>query len=450
MYDSNNFSYDNGSFNPIGNGPEDNKPKKSGGALKTIAAVLAVAIIGGASGYGGAYLARSEQTEIVSEETGSAEDDGSASKKEPVASAQENNPDMNSAAAEILTHSGTANDSEVLTTKEVIEKVTPSVVFITSEFSTGTSSGTGIIISSDGYLVTNAHVIEAEVKTLAPSSGFDNGDPFSSFFGNYYNTYTTSVERSKNVTVTTSDGKEYKASIIGSDTNTDLAVLKIEASGLTAASIGTSSNLEMGDTAITLGYPLGLGLSASDGIISGLDKEMTIEVSSGTATMTLIQTDAAINPGNSGGPLLNNMGQVVGITSSKIVSSSVDGVGFAIPIDDAMPILKELMTTGSVKSTVPKIGITGTPITAAVKRYYGLPVDKGVLVATVEAGSSAEKAGIAEGDVIVAADGKSVENMDTLIKLKNKHKAGETMTLTIARNDGNVDIELVLDVDDAE
>ena len=164
--------------------------------------------------------------------------------------------------------------------------------------------------------------------------------------------------------------------------------------------------------------------------------------------MTLLQTDAAINSGNSGGPLLNNMGQVVGITSSKLSGTAIDGVGFAIPITDALPLINELMTTGEVKNTVPKIGITGMDITAAVQRYYGLPMDSGVLVSSVEPGSCAEAAGIAEGDVIVGADGKEVTNMEELIALKNKHKAGETMIITLARNDGNIDVELTLDVDE--
>ena len=449
MYDSNNYSYENGSFTP----DPPKTPKKSGGAAKAVAAVLAIAIIGGASGYGGAYLASKgdNRNTIASSETESKDksssDNSDKTDTDSVASAPANNNSANAAAAEILTQASN-NSSDTLTTKDVIKKVTPSVVSITSKFSSGTSAGTGIIISTDGYIVTNAHVIEAEVNVPSQDSYNNSNDPFSSFFGNYYGNYTTTVQKSDDITITDSDGKEYKATVIGSDTNSDLAVLKIDATGLTAAEIGTSKNLELGDKAITLGYPLALGLSASDGIISGLDKEMTIEVSSGSATMTLIQTDAAINPGNSGGPLLNAGGQVIGITSSKIVSSSVDGVGFAIPIDDAMPILEELMTTGKVKNTVPKIGITGTPITAAVKRYYSLPVDSGVLVASVEAGSAAEKAGIAEGDVIVAADGEEVSDMDALIKIKNKHKAGETMTLTIARSSGNTDVELVLDVDE--
>lgn len=447
MYDPNNYSYSNGSFNPVD--PEQKPPKKSNNVGKTIAAILAVAIIGGASGYGGAYLARSNNTDAI---TADADVESSTTttvtteKPAPVTSAD------SSTSASALTQTTTPSTDGALTTKQVIDKVTPSVVLISSEFkSSGASStGTGIVFTSDGYIVTNAHVIKTEVKSVVqnPNSGYN--DPFSNFFGNFYSNYEyeTTVQDADTVTVTTSDGTEYTAKIVGSDANTDLAVLKIEATGLTAAEIGDSSTLEMGDTAITLGYPLGLGLSASDGIISGLNKEMSVEVAGGSATMTLLQTDAAINPGNSGGPLLNNNGQVVGITSSKIVSSSVDGVGFAIPITDALPILNELMTTGTVKNTVPKIGITGTPITSAVKRYYNLPVDSGVLVASVEAGSCAEAAGIEEGDVIVAADGTEVTDMDTLVSLKNKHKAGDKMTLTLARSDGNIDVEVILDTDE--
>lgn len=444
MYDPNNYSYNNGSFDPVE--PEQKSPKKSGGAGKIIAGLLAVVIVGGASGYGGACLARAnDDTAAVSAEIG-AETPAFTQSPAPTVSADSSDK----ASASSLGSKPAADGA--LTTKQVIDKVTPSVAYIAAEFTgaNGGSSGTGIVFSSDGYIVTNAHVITTEVQTVVKDNSGYGSDPFSNFFGSIYGGYNTKTEvkEADKVTVTLSDGTEYEAKIIGSDANTDLAVLKVDATGLTAAEIGDSSTLEMGDTAITLGYPLGLGLSASDGIISGLNKEMSVEVAGGTATMTLIQTDAAINPGNSGGPLLNAAGQVVGITSSKIVSSSVDGVGFAIPITDALPILNELMTTGTVKSTVPKIGITGTEITSAVKRYYNLPVDKGVLVASVEAGSCAEAAGLAEGDVIVAADGKDISSMDELVSIKNKHKAGEKMTLTLARSDGNVEVELILDADE--
>lgn len=441
MYDSDNYTYSNGGFVP--NDPEQKPPKKSGGAGKIIAGLLAVVIIGGASGYGGAYLARSNENVSAS---------ASVQTEAPTAFTQTNTSDTNSGNTASALGAKPSTSGE-MTTKDVIQKVKPSVVLVSSAFTQagGSSTGTGIIFSADGYIVTNAHVITTEVKTSV-SNNSNGYDPFSDFFDNFYNfggsNYQTEVIKADKVTVTLNDETEYEAKIIGCDANTDLAVLKIEASDLTPAEIGDSSTLEMGDKAITLGYPLGLGLSASDGIISGLNKEMSVEVAGGTATMTLLQTDAAINPGNSGGPLLNSMGQVVGITSSKIASSSVDGVGFAIPITDALPILNELMTTGTVKNTTPKIGITGTEITAAVKRYYNLPVKSGVLVASVEPGSCAEAAGLEEGDVIVKADGQDISSMDELVKIKNKHKAGEKMTLTLARNDGNVDIELTLDAEE--
>lgn len=453
MYDSDNYTYSNGGFTPAD--PEQKPPKKSG-AGKIIAAVLAVIIVGGASGYGGAYLANMNNQSAISEEVSAntesvpkeTEKSETTVNDNNTSSAAANNSDKLSAEA----LGKPSSNGTALTTAEVIEKATPSVVFITSEFenSSGKSTGTGIVFTSDGYIITNAHVITAEVSINSNNSNY-NRDPFSSFFDNFYNynysSGSTEVRKADKVTVTTSDEKEYTAEVVGFDANTDLAVLKIDATGLTAAEIGSSKDIAMGDKAITLGYPLGLGLSASDGIISGLDKEMTVEVTGGTATMTLIQTDAAINFGNSGGPLLNDRGQVIGITSSKLVNSSVDGVGFAIPITDALPIIDELRSTGTVKSTVPKIGITGTPITSAVKRYYNLPVDSGVLVASVEPDSCAAAAGISEGDIIVAADGEEVKDMDTLVKLKNKHKAGEKMTLTLARSDGNVDVELTLDAE---
>ena len=446
MYDSNNYTYSEGGFSPVD--PEQKPPRKNN-AGKVIAAILAVVIVGGASGYGGAYLAQQNASSAISASADSSEEKKPAETQKPTEFTAAK-PSENTVST--LANSEGSGESGALTTKQIIEKLTPSVVFITSEFTSanGSSSGTGIVFSSDGYIVTNAHVITTEIqKKVNNNNGGGNPfDPFGGFFDNFYNSYSyeTEVVKADKVTVTFNDETEYEAKVIGYDSNTDLAVLKVEATGLTAAEIGDSSVLEMGDTAITLGYPLGLGLSASDGIISGLNKEMTVEVAGGTATMTLLQTDAAINPGNSGGPLINAAGQVVGITSSKIASYQVDGVGFAIPITDALPILNELMTTGTVKNTTPKIGISGQTITSAVVRYYGLPVEKGVLVQSVEAGSCAEAAGIAEGDVIIAADGKEVDSMDTLVALKNKHKAGETMTVTVARSNQNLDIEIVLDV----
>lgn len=435
MYeDNNNYTYTS-NYSP------EPEPKK-GGAGKILAMILALVLVGGASGFGGAYLANnmsSEETVVTEEESAGSEPSETI---QTVTAAPQNSNGDNSTSLGNLLNVDTANADSV-SDEEVIQRATPSVTLITSVFSeSGKGTGTGIVLSSDGYIITNCHVIENSYQTLQSNgrNPFDN--PFS-FFGGGYETI-TKTEQASEVTVTLYDGSEHKAEIIGSDENTDLAILKIDAEGLIPAVLGSSDDLKLGERAITLGYPLGLGLSASGGMISGLEKEITAELSNGTtATMTLIQTDASINPGNSGGPLLNGRGEVIGITSSKIANSSVEGIGFAIPISDAMPIFDDLMNKGYVAT--PKIGISGTDISPAVKRYYNLPVDKGVLVASVEEGSCADIAGIEEGDVIVAADGKDITDFDSLVAAKNAHKPGETMTVTLARSDGNIDIQITLD-----
>ena len=435
MYeDNNNYTYTS-NYSP------EPEPKKRG-AGKILAMILALVLVGGASGFGGAYLANN----MSSEETSAAENESAGGESsetiQTVTAAPQNvNGDSSTSLGNLL-NVDTANADSV-SDAEVIQRATPSVTLITSVFSeSGKGTGTGIVLSSDGYIITNCHVIENSYQTLQSNGGNPFDNPFS-FFGGGYETI-TKTERASEVAVTLYDGSEHKAEIIGSDENTDLAVLKIDAEGLIPAVLGSSDDLKLGERAITLGYPLGLGLSASGGMISGLEKEITAELSNGkTAAMTLIQTDASINPGNSGGPLLNGRGEVIGITSSKIANSSVEGIGFAIPISDAMPIPDDLMNKGYVAT--PKIGISGTDISPAVKRYYNLPVDKGVLVASVEEGSCADIAGIEEGDVIVAADGKDITDFDALVAAKNSHKPGETMTVTLARSDGNIDIQITLD-----
>ncbi|MBQ7782668.1 MAG: PDZ domain-containing protein, partial [Oscillospiraceae bacterium] len=207
--------------------------------------------------------------------------------------------------------------------------------------------------------------------------------------------------------------------------------------------------MTMGDKAVAIGYPLGMGLSTSEGIVSGLNRTLNVELSAGgSASMTLIQTDAAINPGNSGGPLINEYGQVVGITSSKLVNNSIEGMGFAIPITDAMPLISDLMNKGYVVNRTPQIGITGSDINTAMMRYYNLPVDKGVMVVSVTEGSGAEAAGICAGDVIVAADGKDIATMTELTAAKSGKEIGDTMILTLARADGNIDITITLTGED--
>lgn len=440
MYENNNYTY------TANYSPEEPEHPKGGKAGRIAAVILSAALVGGASGFGGGYLATTLAADQSSAAVSSNAENSSSTASETetihtVTAVPQNSDGKDTSIGSLLNVD--QEKSNGMTTKDIIKNATPSVALIKSEFTEAgeAGTGTGIVISEDGYIMTNCHVIRTTYN-IRSSNGYDYTNPFSFFGGGY--TIEEKTSNADKVTITLSDGSEHEAEIIGSDENTDLAILKIDAKGLIPAIIGSSDSLEMGDEVLTLGYPVGMGLSASKGIVSGLEKEVTTELSSGaTATMTLIQTDAAINPGNSGGPLLNSKGEVVGITSSKLSNVSVEGIGFAIPITNAMSIVDDLMNKGYV--AMPKIGIAGRDITPAVQRYYGIQIDEGVLVESVEADSCAEAAGIAEGDIIVAADGKEIGSMNELVAQKNKHKPGETMTITLARSDGNLDVELILD-----
>ncbi|MCL2053279.1 MAG: trypsin-like peptidase domain-containing protein [Oscillospiraceae bacterium] len=432
MYDNENpiidVSYSSSLYSP-----EPEIKKGGNGAGKVIAIILTAALVGAASGFGGAYIANSQYGTNSSQTASQGVDILRTEVKIPSDIADSQLIDR-------LSIIDDPNFSGQLSTAQIIAGVAPSVVAISTTFSDGTGGGTGIVLTPDGYIVTNAHVIKTE--TRAQSSPYSS--PFGGFFGNYS---PPEVETAKEVTVITHDEKEYKAKVIGADTATDLAIIKIDAKDLIPAKIGDSNSLILGEKAITLGYPLGLGLSASGGMISGLDKKMNFELmGGGTTEMTLIQTDAAVNPGNSGGPLINGRGEVVGITSSKLVYSSIEGIGFAIPITDAMPLLQELIDKGFVTDTRPKLGIVGENLESSLitQRYHNLPFDKGVIVTSVEPGAAADKAGIKPGDIIVGADGEAVENMADLVKIRDFHKAGDTMIITLARAGGNVDIKVKL------
>lgn len=288
---------------------------------------------------------------------------------------------------------------------DIYDKVSPSVVGVSCTMTRGSATGTGIIISENGYIITNAHVIENAVKVVI-------------------------VDKELN---------EYEATIIGSDEQTDLAVLKIDATGLTACEFGSSGDLRIGELAVVIGNPLGFELygTMTSGIISGLNRSITIS----DKKMTLIQTNASINNGNSGGPLINSYGQIIGVTSAKVASVYGEGLGFAIPIDEAIPIIKDLMQYGYVTGR-PVIGISCEDITAIISMYYRLP--QGVCVRFVTPDSGAEKAGIKAGDIIVGVNGQSITTMDELTSIKNGFSAGDTITLTVYRDGANIDLDLVL------
>jgi len=312
----------------------------------------------------------------------------------------------------VITFSAQAKE---LTVPEIVKKVKPSVVGISSEFGETSATGTGIIISADGYIVTNAHVVR---------SSSDEKHPLA-----------------EQVTVVLHDKQEFAAEIIGSDRRTDLAVLKINAADkkLNAAEFGNSTTLSEGELAVAIGNPLGFELygSVTCGIISALNRTITIDV----YEMNLIQTDAAINPGNSGGPLLNSCGQVIGINSSKIISDYAEGLGFAIPITSAKPIIDDLMQNGYVTGRA-SIGISGEDVGENNARYYDLP--EGVYVRYIEKNSAAEASGIEVGDIIVAADGKPVRTMRELNRIKESFNSGDELILTVFRDGENTEISIIL------
>ena len=285
--------------------------------------------------------------------------------------------------------------------------------------SEATATGSGIIISEDGYIVTNNHVVD----TSSSSSSYS-----------YYN---ISDATSVKVKLYGSD-ELYDAKIVGKDSQTDLAVLKIEKTGLTAAEFANSDEAAVGEFAMAVGSPLGLDTTVTTGIISAVNREVEAD---GT-TYVCIQTDAAIYSGNSGGALVNSDGKVVGINTLKLSGSGVEGIGFAIPINSTLDVIEDLKAYNKVLR--PYIGISGIDLDDATVQRYKLAT-LGVYVQSVQNFSPAEKAGLQSGDIIIKADGKDIKTMDELNELKNSHEIGETMTLTINRNGQEKDFTITLE-----
>lgn len=307
---------------------------------------------------------------------------------------------------------------------KIAKEVGPSIVGIRmtvntrqrSFYNSGSAKeeGSGIIISKDGYIMTNYHVVQY-------------ADPKASTSGS------TTLE------VFLSNGTQSKAKFIGGDSETDLAVIKVDLNNLPVAKLGDSSTLQVGELAVAIGNPLGLEFAGSvtTGVISALNRT----IQSADTTQNLIQTDAAINPGNSGGALLNADGEVIGINSAKISETGVEGLGFAIPINDAKPIVNQLIMFGYVKGR-PFIGISGQDITEVLSQTYNLPV--GVYITQVSQGSGAAKAGIQAGDILTAINGKQISTMQEVNAVKKQHKPGDTITVTVVRDGKTLSLKLTL------
>lgn len=304
------------------------------------------------------------------------------------------------------------------TAAKASEKVSDSVVGILcysddvpdqADTTTASSQGSGIIFSQDGYVITNAHVI-----------------------GNSKTAYA--------IRVVTSDGKVYKAGVVGYDSRTDIAVLKMDdAKGLTPATFGDSSQLEVGQDIIVVGNPGGLDYqnTTTKGVISALDRKLS------TSSLTkYIQTDAAINPGNSGGPLVNYYGQVVGITTSKIVSETYEGMGFAIPSQTVKSIVDTLVKNGYVEGRV-KIGISGIAVTSDQASNYNIP--QGIYVQSIVSGGPCDGTSLEEGDIITEVDGETITSFADVYAILETHKPGDKIKVkyySSSSGDGEVEITL--------
>lgn len=311
-----------------------------------------------------------------------------------------------------------AKTNNSYTAAKASEKVSDSVVGILcysddvpdqADTTTASSQGSGIIFSQDGYVITNAHVI-----------------------GNSKTAYA--------IRVVTSDGKVYKAGVVGYDSRTDIAVLKMDdAKGLTPATFGDSSQLEVGQDIIVVGNPGGLDYqnTTTKGVISALDRKLS------TSSLTkYIQTDAAINPGNSGGPLVNYYGQVVGITTSKIVSETYEGMGFAIPSQTVKNIVDTLVKNGYVEGRV-KIGISGIAVTSDQASNYNIP--QGIYVQSIVSGGPCDGTSLKEGDIITEVDGKTITSFADVYAILETHKPGDKIKVkyySSSSGDGEVEITL--------
>ncbi len=424
--------------------PEKKKKGKKK-LLKITACVTAIALVIGASFAGGYFMGGDdpdspEKVPVAgSSETGEESSDESAETQQAVDTTVESQPSL----------IDLASREDAITVPEIVEKISPSVVGIQATYVVQTESsspsdfgfgfgyygwgnnndtqsqeavatGTGVIMSEDGYIITNAHVV--------------------------YDT-TSGYGLAKSVEIQMADGETiYPAEIVAYDVETDLAVLKVDQTGLTPAEFGNSDECQVGELVVAIGNPLGLELqnTVTCGIISALNREVTIN----DKEMTLIQTDTAINSGNSGGPLINSAGQVIGINSAKMSSSyssnsaTIEGIGFAIPITEAKEIIDDLITYGYVTGR-PQLGITCQDVSETVSQAYNIPV--GSYIISVTEGGAADKAGLQIQDVIIAIDGNTITTTEELNDYKNEHAAGEQVVLTVVRSGQTLDIPITLE-----
>ena len=377
--------------------PPKKRRRKNGNIARSAVALVLAAAMGFVGGFVGARVGNTGGKVVIQQ----------------VAPSSTSSSDSGSASA--------VNTASGMTTAQVSEMVSPSVVVITTEqvvysqwswygqSQVESGAGSGVIISSDGYILTCAHVVSG----------------------------------ASNITVSIGD-KDYPATLVGEDTTSDIAVVKVDASGLTPATVGNSDNLKVGESVMAVGNPLGeLGGTVTSGIVSALNRSVTIQGTSSTNTMSLIQMDASVSPGNSGGGLFNMNGELIGLVNAKSSSSDAEGLGFAIPINDAIKVAQDLLENGYVSGR-PYMGITYLAVTDAQTAAQLNVNAYGVYVVDVVQGGPADKAGLKTGDRIVSIDGTEIAQKDDLGTLIQQHAAGDTLSITVAREGQMQTVSLTL------
>ena len=377
--------------------PPKKRRRKNGNIARSAVALVLAAAMGFVGGFVGARVGNTGGKVVIQQ----------------AAPSSTSSSDSGSASA--------VNTASGMTTAQVSEMVSPSVVVITTEqvvysqwswygqSQVESGAGSGVIISSDGYILTCAHVVDG----------------------------------ASTITVTIDD-KDYTATLVGEDTTSDVAVIKIDATGLTPATVGDSDSLKVGQSVMAVGNPLGeLGGTVTGGMISALNRSVTIQGTSSTNTMSLIQMDASVSPGNSGGGLFNMNGELIGLVNAKSSSSDAEGLGFAIPINDAIKVAQDLLENGYVSGR-PYMGITYLAVTDAQTAAQLNVNAYGVYVVDVVQGGPADKAGLKTGDRIVSIDGTEIAQKDDLGALIQQHAAGDTLSITVAREGQMQTVSLTL------
>ena len=386
------------------------RAKKSLSAGAVIALCLVCALLGGMLGAGGGVFLTERRLQAM-ERTVAENSRRIAENAGAIAAAGE----QQGSPATVV-----ANGGGTMSPALIYEQACDQVVGITTTVSasgyfgsvnTGTITGSGFLISEDGYIITNYHVVETADKSDLP------------------------------ITVVLHDGSEYEATIVGKEDVNDIAVLKIQATGLKPVTVGDSSTIQVGDEVYAVGNPMGeLEFSMSTGHVSALDRVIS---TSEAEDISMFQLDAAVNPGNSGGPVYNTRGEVIGVVTAKYSDDDVEGLGFAIPINDAIRIAEDLVANGYVTGKA-FMGIwTDERYDAMVAQYYGMPL--GAYVQVVEKGSAADRAGIQSGDIITAIGGETVESASQLRSVLRQYGAGDQTTITLYRAGESMTLPIVFD-----